>query len=292
MNRRPSKLARSLMSCAVQLWRLRRALLLSIPYLLLFGWLFSEGTVRDPRPEEIYGLREAPQWKAPDREHWFGTAANGADLFELSRFAMATSVSVAVVAVTLGIGLALLAVSLFVFDLRETRFDWIDRLSRVGRALPAMAGVAILAGGGGGGLVLVIGAIAAAVALHLCPVLTRWFREGEEGPDLVAARIAGLSRREIVLGRVLPSVLRRLPGVFASLVPAAVLAEMALSFLDFAGGRLSVGTMIARGRAYLIEAPWMTIHPGLLATAVVLALSLLGWRVSAALRTGPLPHFL
>ncbi len=67
---------------------------------------------------------------------------------------------------------------------------------------------------------------------------------------------------------------------------------MALSFLGFAGDRLSVGTMVARGRTYLIEAPWMAIHPGLFATAVVLVLSFLGWRVSAALRTGPLPRFL
>ncbi len=292
MNRRQSKLARSMLPFAVQLWRMRRALLLSIPYLLLFGWLFSGGTAGDPRPEELYGIRDAPQWKAPDREHWFGTTANGADLFELTRLAMATSVSTAVVAVSLGIGFALLAVSLFVFDPRASRFDGIERLARAGRTVPAMVGIAILTGAGGGGLVLVIGAIAAAAAFHLCPVLARWFREGEEGFDLIAARIVGLSRREIVIGRIFPSVLRRLPGVFASLVPVAVLAEMGLAFLGFAGERLSVGTMVARGRAYLIEAPWMAIHPGLFATAVVLALSLLGWRVSAALRTGPLPRFL
>ena len=92
--------------------------------------------------------------------------------------------------------------------------------------------------------------------------------------------------------RTIRRVLRRLPGVFAVLVPVAVLAEMSLSYLGFTGERLSVGLMVAHGQAYLIEAPWMAIYPGLLASVVVLALSLLGWRVSAALRTGPLPRVL
>ncbi len=288
-NRRQSKPARALLHLAARLRRMRRALLLAIPYLLLLGWLLSGGGKGDLRPDELYAARETPVWKAPDREHWFGTTAGGADLFELSRRAMAGSVSVAVLAVSLGIGLALLAVSLSVFDERESRFDWIDRLARALGAIPGLVALAILTGGGGGGLGLVIAGLAMVVALPLCPVLTAWFREGEAGFDILAAGVAGLSRREIVLGRVLPPVLRRLPGVFAALVPAAVLAEMALSFLGFAGGRLSVGAMVARGQDYLIEAPWMAIYPGLFATAVVLVLSLLGWRVSVALRTGPLP---
>lgn len=277
---------------ALQLWRLRRVLLLSVPYLLLFGWLFAESDLRDLRPAEIFAYRESPLWQAPDRDHWFGTAVNGADLFELTRLAMASSVAVAVVAVALGIAVALLVVSFFLFDRKESRFDGIERLGRVGRNLPAMVVLAIVTGGGGGDLVLVIGALAAVVALHLCPVLTRWFREGEAGFDLVAARIAGLSRREIILSRVLPAVIRRLPAVFASVVPWVVLTEMALAFLGFTGGRLSVGRMIAEGRPYLMEAPWMVTHPGLLAFAVVLALSLLGWRVSSALGSRLLPRFL
>ena len=80
--------------------------------------------------------------------------------------------------------------------------------------------------------------------------------------------------------------------VHQAVFPAAVLVEMGLSFLGFTGERLSVGLMVAHGQAYLIEAPWMAVYPGFLAVAVVLALSLLGWRVSVALRTGPLPRVL
>ena len=289
INRRQSRWMRSLRLVAIRLWQMRRVLVLVIPYFLLFGWLFSGDPAGDLRPAELYGIRETPQWQAPDRDHWCGTAANGADLLELSRFAMATSVSVAVVAVSTGIGLALLVTMLFVFDPGENRFAWIERTTRTGGILPGMIVMVILTGGGGGGLLLLILGLALLVALMLCPLLCRWFREGEEGFEILAARVLGLSRREIVLGRVLPSVLRRLPGVFAALVPVAMLAEMSLSFLGFTGERLSVGVMVERGQAYLIEAPWMAIYPGIVATGVVMAFSLLGWRVSAALRTGPLP---
>ena len=46
--------------------------------------------------------------------------------------------------------------------------------------------------------------------------------------------------------------------------------------------------MIAYGQSLIIEAPWMVIYPGVLATIVVMALSFLGWRVSGALKTGNL----
>ena len=40
----------------------------------------------------------------------------------------------------------------------------------------------ILTGGGGGGLLLLILGLALLVALMLCPLLCRWFREGEADP--------------------------------------------------------------------------------------------------------------
>ncbi|MBL9159337.1 MAG: hypothetical protein JNJ70_17775 [Verrucomicrobiales bacterium] len=292
INRRQSRWLQSLRLLAIRLWQMRRVLLLVIPYFLLFGWLFSGNPAGDVRPDELYGIRETPQWKAPDGEHWFGTAANGADLFDLTRLALARTASVAVVAVSVGIGLALLVTMLFVFDPREDRFAWLGRFTRASVSLPGMVVLVILAGGSGGGVLVVMSGLALLVVPWLCPVLCRWFEEGEEGFEIVAARVLGLSRREIVLGRVLPFVLRRLPGVFAVIVPVAMLVEMALSFLGFHGDRLNLGLMIERGQVYLIEAPWMAIYPGMLATVVVAAFSLLGWRVFSALRTGPLPPYL
>ena len=112
----------------------------------------------------------------------------------------------------------------------------------------------------------------------------------ESALDVLAGYILGLSRRGIVRNRILPGVLRRLIGVFATYVPVVVLAEMMLSFLGLTGDRLSCGAMIAYGQGFIIEAPWLAIYPGFMATFVVLVLALLGWRVSSALHTGLLPR--
>lgn len=289
-NRRNSKLIRLLLLFAARVWQMRRVLLLVIPYLVLLSWLFVGGTRMDVRPGEIYEVPGEPAWKKPDNVHWFGTTGNGADLFELSRLAMATSVSVAVVTVSLGISLALLLTMLFVFDPGEKRFELLNAVSRAGFVIPSMVILVILTGGSGGSLGIAILGLIFVIALHLCPVITEWFREGESGFEVIAGYALGLSRREIVIDRILPTVLRRLIGVFATLVPAVVLAEMALSFMGLTGDRLSCGAMIAYGQELIIEAPWMSIYPGIMASLVVMVLTLLGWRVSAALRTGILPR--
>lgn len=290
MNRRQSKVFRALGRLVIRLWQMRRVLLLVVPYLLLLGWLFAAGSRMDVRPGELYGVTDEPAWESPDAEHWFGTTGNGADLFELSRLAMATSVSVAVVSVSLGIGLALLLTMLFVFDPGEKRFELLNVTGQTGFLLPSFVVLVILTGGSGGSLGVAIFGLIVVIAFHLCPVLTSWFQEGESGFDIVAAYALGLSRRGIVMNRILPKILRRLIGVFATYVPVVVLVEMALSFLGLTGDRLSCGAMIAYGQGLIIEAPWMAIYPGIMAALVVLVLSLLGWRVSSAVRTGLLPR--
>ncbi|MEM9018179.1 MAG: hypothetical protein AAGC68_14280, partial [Verrucomicrobiota bacterium] len=114
----------------------------------------------------------------------------------------------------------------------------------------------------------------------------------EKGPEIVAAYSLGLTRGEIVVNRVLPVMLRRSVGVFAQLIPAIVLLEMGLAFLGFSGQKLSVGSIVRRGQEVIIEAPWMAIYPGVMATVVVFMLFLLAALVSRALRTGEIPrHF-
>ncbi len=291
MNRRQPKVSRWFRAALPRLWPLRRVLLLAIPYLLLLSWLFSGGHSAEMRLDDLYVVQDTPAWRAPDGEHWFGTAANGADLFQASRLALASSVAVSVVAVAFGIGLALLLTALFAFGESRKSLEWLERPGRAGNLVPALGVLVVFAGGARGGVGFAIVGLAALVALRLTPLLGQWFREGETGFEFTAARVLGLTRRHLVLSRLLPSVLRRLAGAFAALVPVVVLAEMSLSFLGFTGGRLGIGGMVARGQDFLIEAPWLVVCPGLLATAVVLALSLLGWRVSVALRTGPLPRF-
>ena len=81
-------------------------------------------------------------------------------------------------------------------------------------------------------------------------------------------------------------------GVFARMIPVLVMAEMSLSFLGFTGEHISVGVMVAYGRDLIIEAPWMALYPGMMATIVVAVLSLLGALAAGVLRTARFPRFL
>ncbi|MEX2580985.1 MAG: hypothetical protein WD342_18145 [Verrucomicrobiales bacterium] len=289
-NRRTSRLEKEGLRLLARVWQVRCVVLLAIPYFVLLSWLFVGSSRMDLRPAEMFSIPETPVWEAPDESHWFGTTANGADLFQLSRRAMGNSVAVAVVTSFLGICLALLLTSLFAFDADEKRFRPMFIVSRAGFLLPAMVVLVIFTGGAGGSLPVAMLGLIVVAGLHLAPVLAVWFQEGEKGPDVLAGFGLGLSRSHILAGRVVPKVLRRLVGVFAQLVPVVVLVEMALSFMGFTGDRLSCGAMVAYGRNSLLEAPWLAACPGLLATAVVMILSLLGWLVAKATGSGSLPR--
>ncbi len=291
-NRRSSKIIALAQEVVARVWRIRVVLMLALPYLVLLGWLFSADSDSDVRPAEVYTVPEQPVWKKPDAEHRFGTTGGGADLYRLSRVAMANSVAVSVISSGLGVSLSFLVVMLFAFSPGENRFRLLKVMARAGFLLPPMMLIVILTGGAGGSLVVAMMAMSGAIAFMLAPVVAGWFEEGEGGRDILAGYALGLTRRDIVKSRIIPIVVRRLLGVFAQLLPVVVLAEMALSFMGFTGDRISCGAMVAYGRELIIEAPWMAAYPGILATVVVGALAALGALVAGVLRTGRYPRFL
>lgn len=291
-NRRKSRSELWASQAVARLWQLRFVLVLALLYLVLAGWLFSGANNVGVRPVDVYTVSDVPEWEAPDSEHWFGTTGTGLDLFRLSRVGMATSLAVAAVASAMGIGLAHLLVALFVFDSGEKRFRLLNAACRTVGVLPAMAVVVVLAGGSGGKQEVVILALALLVCVHLAPVIANWFREGEEGFDVLAAYALGLSRLEIVRGRISRKVIRRYPGLFATLVPILMLVEMALSFMGLGGDRITCGSLIAYGQKLIIEAPWMALFPGIMASIVILAFSLLGWLVNRVVKAEQVVRFL
>lgn len=293
MNRRKSHLSLFLRRVAIRLSAFHRQLLLPIPYLILCGWLFSGFRFGSPDPawfDSLFLVPERPGWSAPDHEHWFGTAANGADLFEASRYAMASSVILGLQAISLGGLLALLIPCLFALRSSQNRYRELEFALRIVRPLPFFLILALLLGAWPRSETAVWG-MGAIVAVLSTSAMTDWLRKREESFELTAARIVGLSRFQILRSRLLPTILPRLAGALALYLPSTILAEMALSFLGFGGHRASVGAMIAQGQEFLIEAPWMTIYPGILATGVVMAFSFLGWRSAATVRTGLTPPF-
>jgi len=95
---------------------------------------------------------------------------------------------------------------------------------------------------------------------------------------VTAARTVGQTEIRILLRHVFPNVLGPLVVLASLTIPSAIITEAALSFLGV-GVQLptpSWGNLLADGYSYLLQAPWLTIFPGIAITTAVLAFNVLG----------------
>jgi peptide/nickel transport system permease protein len=101
---------------------------------------------------------------------------------------------------------------------------------------------------------------------------------GREMEYVQAAQGLGAGHLRIVLRHVLPGCLGPLVVQLAFVFAYAVLAEAALSFLGLGPPPPTAtwGNVIAEGRDYLREAPWICLFPGAAISLSVLGLNLLG----------------
>jgi len=93
-----------------------------------------------------------------------------------------------------------------------------------------------------------------------------------------SAVLSGASHRRILWRHVLPNSLTPLVVELTLIYAYAVLAEAALSFLGVGPPPPAPtwGNIIADGRDYIVDAPWIAIFPGLAISLLVLSLNLLG----------------
>jgi peptide/nickel transport system permease protein len=101
----------------------------------------------------------------------------------------------------------------------------------------------------------------------------------KENVYVAAAKAIGATNLRVVARHTLPNIMPIIILLFTVRVPAIVMTEASLSFLGFGippptpswGGMLS-GT----GRAYMFQAPWMALWPGLALATVVFGINMFG----------------
>jgi len=93
-----------------------------------------------------------------------------------------------------------------------------------------------------------------------------------------AARASGADHQRILLHHVLPNSMAPLIVQLTFIFAYAILAEAILSFLGMGPQPPTPtwGNIIAEGRVYMREAPWISLFPGLAIAVTVLGLNLLG----------------
>jgi peptide/nickel transport system permease protein len=213
---------------------------------------------------------------APSHAHWFGTDDVGRDVWSRiiygARLSMLVGGSVVLLACLLGLGFGLVSGYYRVLD---------NALMRVMDGLMAFPGI-ILAIAMMASLGPSVANIIIALGVVYVPRVARLVRGSvlviRETPYVEAARALGVADTSIMLRHVLPNCLSPVIVQGTFIFAAAVLGEAALSFLGVGAPPYvpSWGNVLAEGRLYLQQAPWLTLFPSAAIMAMILGLNLFG----------------
>jgi peptide/nickel transport system permease protein len=245
------------------------AILLSI---VVFAALFAPWVA----PRDPLSLNPAIRLQPPSGRSWFGTDDFGRDVFSRvvygSRLSLEVGGLVVLFTAMLGIIAGIAAGYFRMLDNIIMRV--VDALLAIPPALLAIALMAVLGPR--------VSNVVVALTVAYVPQLTRVVRSQvlvlREAMFTEAAKSAGASEARIAFLHVLPNslsvVLIQSTVTFAD----AVLTEAGLSYLGVGEppGVPSWGNILSDGRNYMIQAPWMTLFPGLAIVTCVLGLNLLG----------------
>ena len=215
--------------------------------------------------------------KAPSDEHVFGTDHFGRDLLSRVLYGGRVSLQVGVFSVMLAaiVGIILGAVGGYFGG----RIDYVivlvmDALISFPVLLLAIGLMAVMGPG--------VRNIIIALALVFIPTYGRVVRGSvlsiRQKEYIEAARNAGSGDLKIIFLHVLPNTMAPLIVVTTISVANAILIEAALSFLGLGvpPPAPSWGNILADGRNFISQAPWLTIFPGLAITLSVLGFNTLG----------------
>ena len=295
-NRKRSVVAARLDQWLLALGRYRAVAVLSTPYALLFvllwsGYLWKMFVVGSDVTAGQAGTTIL--WSAPDGRHWFGIDAEGRDLLVRSLRAGASTASTALFATTLGVASALAIIAPITLLGRNAVSRSMRAITGVTACFPAYFIALIFAAGLGAGFWPTSFILAGLVMLYALASVARWVHEVEDDRHVISTRVLGLRRTQVLRIAVWPILWPRLLAFCASLLPAVVLAEATLSFSGFGIGHRnleSLGTVLADGRAFMFEGPWMFIAPGILLSVVTLSFASLAWIIRAVVRDGTNPR--
>ena len=226
----------------------------------------------DPSAQEL-----ALRLEGPSRLHWLGLDELGRDILArvMSGARISLFVGLVVVSVSASIGAAMGALAGYyggIIDEAISRV--IDILLAFPGLLLAIALVAVL----GPSLTNVVIALSLIGWVGYARVARAQVLQAREFEYVVAARAIGAATPRILIRHVLPAALPALTVQATLGMGGAILSEAALSFLGLGvqPPTPSWGAMLNYGRVHVLDAPHLTVFPGLAIAIVVLGLNLLG----------------
>src|SRR2546425_2498615 len=213
---------------------------------------------------------------APGAAHWFGTDDVGRDVWSRVVYGARLSllVGAAVVVLAFAVGLVCGLAAGYWRRLDNPVMRVMDGLMAFPAIILAIALMASL----GPSVVNVIVAIGVVYAPRVARIVRGSVLVIRETTYVEAARALGVSDLVIVARHVLPNCLSPVIWQGSFVFAAAVLTEAALSFLGVGVPPYvpSWGNILAEGRLYLQQAPWLVLYPGAAIMLTIFGLNLLG----------------
>ena len=218
----------------------------------------------------------ATRLTAPGAAYWFGTDDVGRDVFSRVMYGARLSVlvGVAVVLFSFAVGVVCGVVAGYYRRLDNLVMRVMDGLM----AFPAIVlAIALMASLGPSVLNVII-----AIGVVYSPRVARVVRGSvlviRETAYVEAARALGASDLTLIARHVLPNCLSPVIVQGSFVFAAAVLTEAALSFLGVGVPPYvpSWGNILADGRLYIQQAPWLVLFPGAAIMLTILGLNLFG----------------
>lgn len=228
-------------------------------------------------PQDPQSASASRLWLPPSTEHWLGTDGSGRDIASRiiagSRVSLGVALGTGALAAICGFALALPG-GLGKRPVREVVAVVIDVLV----AFPTILLAIMLSAVFGSGIPVAIAALGSAFGVSIGRVLRAELHQVASADFVIAARVAGLNRRQVLVRHLLPSVRPVTVVQLTWTMGAAVLAEASLSFLGF-GAPVNVpswGRMLAETQRYISVHPEAVLWPGLAISVTVLAFFLFG----------------
>lgn len=241
--------------------------------LLLFTGIFAD--VLAP-----YGFNESDiseRLSPPSATHILGTDNNGRDMFSRiiygARISMIVSLSASAISI---FGQLVIGTISGYFGGKLDLF--IQRLNDSIQAVPALLLVLSLMAVVGQGMIQVILVLGLRSAFTTRSVRS-FVVQIKENAYFEASRAIGASHARIIIRHIVPNIIPMVIVSFSLIMGRFILQEATLSFLGFGvpppfpswGGMMS-----GSGRAYMLDAPWMLLWPGLALFLVIFGINMFG----------------
>src|SRR5262245_23113442 len=254
-----------------------RAAAVSLILLAIIALLAAFAPLLSPHPfDEVYFDKIGVPPDFADA-HWFGTDANGRDMFVRTLYGARVSLAVGLAAtsVSLVIGVAYGAIAGYFGG----RVDSVMmRLVDVMYSLPFLFFVILLMVFFGRHIVLIFVAIGAVEWLTMARIVRGQTLSIKRREFIEAAHAGGVSSGKIIRRHIIPNSIGPVIVYVTLTIPQVILIESFLSFLGLGVQEpyTSWGVLIADGAAEMESAPWMLVFPAIFLATTLFCFNFIG----------------